>query len=57
MVIKRKQHLGNTNTLETHDTYGETNCQLNEVLEGTSAGTTPWQRRSTIWATTTALGA
>lgn len=31
-MIKQKRYLGNTNTLEAHDTYAEqTNCQLDEI--------------------------
>jgi hypothetical protein len=33
MVYKVKRYLGNTNTLEVHDTQNEnTNCQLDEIL-------------------------
>lgn len=33
MVYKSKRYLGNTNTLEVHDTQNEnTNCQLDEIL-------------------------
>jgi len=33
MVVKVKRYLGNTNTLEVHDTNAETgNCQLDEIL-------------------------
>lgn len=32
MVVKVKQYLGNSNTLEVHDTNNEnTNCQLDEI--------------------------
>lgn len=32
MVYKSKRYLGNTNTLEVHDTSNEnTNCQLDEI--------------------------
>lgn len=32
MIYKQKRFLGNTNTLEVHDTYNEqTNCQLDEI--------------------------
>lgn len=32
-MIKLKRYLGNTNTLEVHDTDDEqTNCQLDEIL-------------------------
>lgn len=32
-MIKLKRYLGNTNTLEVHDTDNEkTNCQLDEIL-------------------------
>jgi hypothetical protein len=32
LIIKIKQYLGNTNTLEVHDTYNERlNCQLDEI--------------------------
>ena len=32
MVTKLKRYLGNTNTLEVHDTDNEnTNCQLDEI--------------------------
>lgn len=32
MVTKLKRYLGNTNTLEVHDTNNEdTNCQLDEI--------------------------
>jgi hypothetical protein len=33
VVIKLKRYLGNTNTLEVHDTDNETpGCQLDEIL-------------------------
>lgn len=33
MVYKVKRYLGNTNTLQVHDTQNEnTNCQLDEIL-------------------------
>lgn len=33
MIYKQKRYLGNTNTLEVHDTQNEdTNCQLDEIL-------------------------
>lgn len=33
MVYKVKRYLGNTNTMELHDTQDEnTNCQLDEIL-------------------------
>ncbi len=32
MIAKLKRYLGNTNTLELHDTHNEnTNCQLDEI--------------------------
>ena len=32
MVVKLKRYLGNSNTLEVHDTQNEqTNCQLDEI--------------------------
>lgn len=32
MIVKIKRYLGNTNTLELHDTDNETrNCQLDEI--------------------------
>jgi hypothetical protein len=32
MVVKVKRYLGNSNTLEVHDTNNEkTNCQLDEI--------------------------
>lgn len=32
MIYKQKRYLGNTNTLEVHDTGNEnTNCQLDEI--------------------------
>ena len=34
MVVKVKRYLGNTNTLEVHDTQNEkTNCRLDEILD------------------------
>lgn len=34
MVYKRERFLGNTNTLEVHDTSNEkANCQLDEIAE------------------------
>lgn len=34
MIYKRKRFLGNTNTLEVHDTDNEqSNCQLDEIAE------------------------
>ena len=34
MIFKQKRYLGNTNTLEVHDTQNEnTNCQLAEIKE------------------------
>jgi hypothetical protein len=33
MIYKTKRYLGNTNTVEVHDTDNEaTNCQLDEIL-------------------------
>lgn len=33
MIYKSKRYLGNTNSLEVHDTQNEkTNCQLDEIL-------------------------
>jgi hypothetical protein len=33
MITKVKRYLGNTNTLEVHDTQNEnSNCQLDEIL-------------------------
>ncbi len=32
MIVKSKRYLGNTNTLEVHDTQNEkANCQLDEI--------------------------
>ncbi len=32
MIAKKKRFLGNTNTLEVHDTYNEKNgCRLDEI--------------------------
>lgn len=32
MILKQKRYLGNTNTLELHDSDNEnTNCQLDEI--------------------------
>jgi hypothetical protein len=34
MIAKKKRFLGNTNTLEVHDTDNESrNCQLDEIAE------------------------
>lgn len=35
MIVKEQRFLGNTNTLEVHDTDNENrNCQLDEIEEG-----------------------